>query len=237
MTRYLTIAAAALLLVAGGLLVALQPFAADQDRSEIRSSSATTAAGTTGAMHSAAAGSPRIKPVGPVSSTVARSFATFRGSTAKARAAVPVDPLLADSAKRQAMESTEAPTIDYARAVPVSVSGSSVKAWIAPAGKKVCAIVALPDGAGTGGGCNTPEEVRQGDGLTIVPFKTAEGHQVVVLQVVVDGQEPGKVKAAGKTQAIGTVSANGNAVAGTFPAAGTVSTGSQSIALDAIREP
>lgn len=158
----------------------------------------------------------------PLSHTLARSFAAFRDDHAAARANTPADPVLLTEAATQAKNEAsgdKGPQLDLARAIAVPIVGTTTKAWIVPAGDKVCTLVPDPTGDGAGGGCNTPAEVARGAALTVVQPADPSAPAIVV-SVVVDGGKPATVTSTdGSSAPLGNTSllASTNATAGIVP--------------------
>jgi hypothetical protein len=119
------------------------------------------------------------------------AFGAFRtGSAARSQVVTLTSPVLTAAQRIQdetRNRAPEDPVIDYGRAVPVEMTGDGApEAWIAPAGDKVCTIIASE--TGTSGGCFTVAEAASGDAVTVVADpQGGASRRVTVVNVVPDG--------------------------------------------------
>lgn len=112
---------------------------------------------------------------------------------------------------------------DLTQARPAEIPGSSLRAWVAPAGDRVCVYAAMASG-GYGIECPTLSEVDAGLGVSIVARATGEqGADVTVVALVPAGGtaptviEPGGVRT--------PLPAKAGVAAGILPASDSIETG------------
>jgi hypothetical protein len=149
--------------------------------------------------------------------------------------------LASDDAGRQALKQAFSHTTpdealfsaDLSLARPAQITGSTLRAWVFPAGDKVCAALPDPRG-GYGASCATTEQIASGHAF--VAIGDPDSHTVTVAAIVADGAPTATVESvAGK--ASGEIAPANNIEAAVVSDTAKVQVGDATIDTSRLRPP